>query len=60
MTLYDFVNETRCSITMFMAEWIESNEKNPRDYPIKMNEADWDEQFHLICMSKAKQNNDKP
>ncbi len=53
MTLYNFVNETRRSITMFLEEWVENNEKNPEHYPIEMDEPDWDEQFHLMWVRKS-------
>lgn len=43
--LEDYVAHLKELAEQFHTEWVKSRVTNPREWPLMMNQADWDEQF---------------
>lgn len=47
MTLDEFVQQTIEDLRLFKEIWEKRNESDPENYPLEMNEEEWEEQFFI-------------
>ena len=44
MNIEEYVNKVKEKLDVFEKEYKESNKKDPGNWPIRLNESDWEEQ----------------
>lgn len=50
MTLHEFIVRQHVLLERFGANWKAQHEQSTDDWPLEMNEADWEEQFLMMIV----------
>jgi hypothetical protein len=58
MNLTDYITREIDDLNLFEAVWQKKHEDDPRGYPLRMNDADWRDQFERWQNACAEKYND--